>query len=78
MHRALFVAHEDVADGVLLEDLVIDRKDRAAGISEYDLDALILEGFDHHLRACHLACHRGHPSIFSTILCSTIHGLWLS
>jgi hypothetical protein len=44
MHRALFVAHEDVADGVLLEDLVIDRQDRAAGIAEYDVDALILEG----------------------------------
>jgi hypothetical protein len=53
MHRALFVAHEDVADVVLLKDLVIDRKHGAAGIAEYDLDALILQGLDHHLRAGH-------------------------
>ncbi len=32
--RALLVAHEDVLDIVLLEDLVVDRKNRAARIAE--------------------------------------------
>ena len=58
MHRALFVAHQDVADGVLLEDLVIDRKHGAAGIAEYRVDTLVLQGFDHHFRASHLGRHR--------------------
>jgi hypothetical protein len=40
----LFVADEDVADGVLLEDGVVDRQDGAAGVAEDDLDALVLEG----------------------------------
>ncbi len=34
MARALLVAHQDVADVVLLEDLVIDRQHRAARIAE--------------------------------------------
>jgi hypothetical protein len=32
--RALLVAHQDVLDVVLLENLVIDRQHRAAGIAE--------------------------------------------
>jgi hypothetical protein len=54
VHRALFVAHQDVADVVLLEELVIDRQHGAAGIAEDHLDALILERLNHHLRAGHL------------------------
>ena len=59
MDRALFVAHQDVADLVLLKDLVIDRKDGAAGIAEYSIDALFFQSFDNHLRTGHLACHGG-------------------
>ena len=56
--RALFVAHKDVANVVLLEDLVIDRQHGAAGIAEDHLDALILERLNHHLRTGHLPRHR--------------------
>ena len=57
MDRALFMAHQDVADLVLLKNLVIDRKHGAAGIAEYSIDALFLQGFDHHPGAGHLS-HR--------------------
>ena len=58
MDRALLVAHEDVLDAVLLEQLVIDRQDGAARIAENVLDALIGESLKHHLGACHCARHR--------------------
>src|SRR3546814_15255894 len=38
---------------VLLEDLVVDRKDRTARIAEYRVDTLIQQSADHHLRAGH-------------------------
>jgi len=60
--RALFVAHQDVADIVLLKDLVIDRQDGAAGIAEYRIHPLILQGLNHHLCATHPTGH----CIFST------------
>ena len=44
VHRAAFLADQDVADGVLLEDRVVDRQYGAAGIAEDDLDALVLQG----------------------------------
>ncbi len=57
VHRALLVAHQDVADPVLrLEQRVIDRQHRAAGIAEDVLHALIGERLDHHFGAGHL-CH---------------------
>jgi hypothetical protein len=59
--RALFVAHEDVADVVLLEDFVIDRQHGAAGIAEHDLDPLILQGLNHHPCAGHLFRHLPSP-----------------
>ncbi len=55
MDRALLVAHEDVLEPILLEQLVIDRQHRAAGIAENMLDALIGESLEHHLGACHRA-----------------------
>jgi len=58
MDRGLFVAHEDVADVVLLENLVIDREHGTAGIAEHDIHALVPEGLNHHFRAAHLTCHR--------------------
>ena len=56
MAGALLVAHEDVLDVVLLEQLVIDRKDRAARIAEQVQDAVVLQRLHHHLRAGHLSC----------------------
>jgi hypothetical protein len=50
---ALLVAHQDVLDGVLLVQLVIDRQHRAARISEDMLDAIVLERLQNHFRACH-------------------------
>ena len=34
VHRRLLMAHQQVLDRVLLEQLVVDRENRAAGISE--------------------------------------------
>jgi hypothetical protein len=38
------MADQDVANGVLLEDRIVNREDCAARIAEDNLDALILEG----------------------------------
>ncbi len=57
MGRGLLVADEDVADVVLLEDRVVDRQHRAAGIAEHRVDALVLQGLNDHLRAGHLSVH---------------------
>ena len=43
MNRGLFVAHKNVAYRVGLEELVVDRQYRPAGISEYDFNALVLQ-----------------------------------
>ena len=51
MHSGLFVAHEDVADFVLLEQRIIDRQHRAAGIAEYHLHPKIGEGLNDDFRA---------------------------
>ena len=53
MHRALFVAHQNVGDALDLEQRVIDRQHRAAGIPKDVGDALILERTDDHLRPGH-------------------------
>ena len=58
MGGALLVAHEDVLDLLLLEDLVIDRQHRAAGIAEDMLDPLVGQRLQHDLGARHLI--RGH------------------
>ena len=41
MGSTLLVTHQDVAELVLLEELIVDGKDRAARISEDDLDFLV-------------------------------------
>ncbi len=61
--RALFVAHEDVADLVLLEQLVIDRQNRSARIAEHCVHALVAQGLDDDLGAGHVTGH-----VFSPIL----------
>ena len=65
MAGALLVTDEDMLDIVLLDDLVIDRQDGAAGITEDVLDALVFQGPDDHFRAGHfdavrLPFHRFH------------------
>ena len=54
MHRRLLVTDEDVTKPVLLEDGVIDRKNRTAGIAEDDLDFLVDQGFHQQIGASRL------------------------
>ena len=54
MAGALFVAHEHVPHRILLDDLVIDRQDRATRIAEDIGDALVDQGLDNHVGARHL------------------------
>jgi hypothetical protein len=62
---ALLVAHQDMAQLVLLEQLVIDREHGAAGIAENVVHALVGKRPQHDLRAGHqffrFAAHAGHP-----------------
>ena len=51
MHRALFMAHQHMGDAFDLEQRVIDRQHRAAGITENMCDALIAQRLNHHLGA---------------------------
>src|SRR6202043_3817175 len=51
---ALLVPHQDVLDIALLENLVIDRKHRAAGVAEDVLDAMIDQRPHDHGCAGHL------------------------
>ena len=54
---ALLMADENVAQLRLMIEHVVDRQDGAARIAEQGIDAMILQGFDHHFRAGHYACH---------------------
>ena len=51
--RALLVAHQHVAQARLMEEGVVDRQHRAAGIAEQVGDALVDQGADHDLGAGH-------------------------
>jgi hypothetical protein len=51
MDGGLLVPHQDVAELVLLEERVIERKDGAAGIPENNLDTLIHQGPEYDIRA---------------------------
>ena len=64
--RALLVADEDVLHVALLENLVVDRQHRAAGIAEDVLDAVILERAHDHRCAGHLGSARW-PSCRSSL-----------
>ena len=59
MHRRLFMAHQNVANGVLLENCVIDRQHRAAGIAENHLNAVILQRAQYDLGTRHSQGVRG-------------------
>ena len=70
MHRGLLVAHQDVADRVLLEHRIIDRQHRAAGIAENHLDALLLQRTKQHFGArLHLGLHLGLRDGLGVCLC---------
>ncbi len=58
MRRRLFVAHQDVADLLLVEDRVVNRKHRAAGIAEHDLHTEVGQRLDQNVRAA-LLRHNG-------------------
>ncbi len=49
----LLVADQNVLHLLLLEDLVVDRQHRAAGIAEHMLDPLVGQRLQHHLGARH-------------------------
>ncbi|MGY2938014.1 hypothetical protein ACVWZ6_007616 [Bradyrhizobium sp. GM6.1] len=54
MARALLMPNQDVLDLALLEDLVVDREHRAAGVAENVGHAMIDERADDHRGAGHL------------------------
>jgi hypothetical protein len=51
MDGRLLVAHQDVAQPVLLEQRIVDGQDRAARIAEDDLDFLVDQGFHQQIGA---------------------------
>ena len=51
VHRTAFLAHQDVAQRVLLEQRVVDRQDRTTGIAENDIDALVDQRLDDDIRS---------------------------
>jgi hypothetical protein len=53
MGGALFMAHKDVADALLMKQHVVNRKNGAARIAKNYLDPVIPEGLDHHFGAAH-------------------------
>ena len=57
MHSALFVAHENMTNAVLLEHLVINGKHGSTRVAEDNLHALIFQAFYDHFCAGHLTCH---------------------
>ena len=61
MRRPLLVAHQNVLDFVLLEKLVVNEKDRAAGIAEDVLDSFRLEALYDNL--CARQFHGFSPSV---------------
>ena len=51
VHRTLFMAHQDMLDLVLLEQLVVNEQYRATRIAEHMFDALFLQAPHHNLCA---------------------------
>ncbi len=62
MHRALFMAHQDMAHFLLMEQGIIDRQHCAAGVAENMLHPLVGERAHHHFGAghCDAAYRYGH------------------
>ncbi|MNL49861.1 hypothetical protein D3C87_1728270 [compost metagenome] len=53
MAGALFMTDENMLDVILLENLVIDRKNGAAWVTEEMFDAIVLQSAKHDFGACH-------------------------
>jgi hypothetical protein len=49
----LFVAHQNVADVILLKDFIVNWQDGPARISENNVNALFAQGFNHHSGSGH-------------------------
>ena len=60
MHGRLFMADQNMLDLVLLEQFVVNMKNRAAGIAEYIVDLFFLQAPDYNLRT---AYHGYHPRL---------------
>ena len=54
MAGTLLMTHQHMLDVILLENRIINRQNRAAGIAENRIDALILQSGNHHFRSGHL------------------------
>jgi hypothetical protein len=65
--RALLVPHQDVPQRILLEQRIIDWQNRAAGIAEYDINALIDQSLDDDLRSAQRLGRHDKTSIGSNI-----------
>jgi hypothetical protein len=61
MHCRLLVANQNMLDLILLEQRVINVKDRPARIAEYVFDLFFLQAPDYNLRTGH-HCHHRRPS----------------
>jgi hypothetical protein len=53
MGRRLFVADEDVLDRRMLEERVVDGKDRTARIAEHRVDPKVNQRLNHHVGTTH-------------------------
>jgi hypothetical protein len=65
VHRPLLVPDQDVTDRVLIEQGVVDWKNRAARIAEDNLHTLILQGAQQNLRSG-LGPLTGHSSLHNS------------
>jgi hypothetical protein len=61
MGRRLLVPDKDVLDAALLEQRVIDRQHRAAGIAEHDLYTQVRQGLDQDIGSTHFSWHHSQP-----------------
>jgi hypothetical protein len=64
--RPLLVTHQNMANRVLLEQRIVERQHRTAGIAENNLNALIRQGLDDHFRTRH-SVPRHHLKTFPII-----------
>jgi hypothetical protein len=69
MHGCLLMADQNMANGILLEQRIVNRQDCAARIAENNLHALLLKRAEQHLGArgrsfgvVHFGIHGGSPT----------------
>ncbi len=59
MHGPAFLTDKDVTQVILLEDGIVDRQYRAAGISEQNVYTLVDQSFDEYFGAGHAVLGHG-------------------